>query len=92
MTVPLRIVKYLDVTLSKSDVKQLSLDLATKQILLFSTLTKNLISPCQQHLLINGFQTIILIIEDTLHKAGYIDKVVYRTPHASNQESKSKNH
>ena len=75
-------------------------------MILFSTLTKNLstllivLSTCQ-HLLKNDFHTIFPIkkifkeaaiyYEDTLNKAGYINKLVYHTQSASSQENKSKN-
>ena len=57
----LRIVKYLDVTLTFTTA---GLDLATNEMILVSTLTKNpttlfiLLSTCQ-HLLKNDFQTIL---------------------------------
>ena len=37
------------------------------------------------------FQESAIYYEDTLNKAGYLDKVVYHAPSASNQESKNKN-
>ena len=74
-------------------------------MILFSTLTKNLttflvlLNTCQ-HLLKNGFQTILpmkkifkeaaIYYEDTLNKAGYINNLVYDTPSTSNQENKTK--
>ena len=38
------------------------------------------------------FQESAIYYEDTLNKAGYIDKVAYHTPSVSNQENKKKNH
>ena len=37
------------------------------------------------------FKEAAIYYEDTLNKAGYIKKLVYYTPSASNQESKNKN-
>ena len=37
------------------------------------------------------FQESAIYCEDTLNKAGYLDKVVYHAPSASNQENKNKN-
>ena len=37
------------------------------------------------------FQESAIYYEDTLNKAGYLDKVVYHAPSASNQENKNKN-
>ena len=86
------------------------LDLTTNQMILFSTLTNNLTTPvillstCQ-HLLKNGFQTILPIktylkkkaakeaaiyYKDTLNKAGYMNKLVYYAPSASKQENENR--
>ena len=96
----LRIANYLDVTLKHSDGS-----FTTNQIS-FSTLTNSLTSyrillnTCQ-HLLKNSFQAILrgkkylqkLLLTKKIHlnKAGYINKLVYHTPSASNQENKNKN-
>ena len=37
------------------------------------------------------FQESAIYYEDTLNKAGYIDKVAYNAPSASNQENRNKN-
>ena len=58
-----------------------------------------LLSTCQ-YLLRSSFQAILpmkkfkeaaIYYEDTLNKAGYMNKLVYHTPSASNQENKNKN-
>ena len=82
------------------------LDLATNQMILFSTLTKNLATlpdlikhlPASiEKLLSNNsfdeklFQESAIYYEDTLNKAGYLDKVVYHAPSVSNQENENKN-
>ena len=38
------------------------------------------------------FQESAIYYEDTLNKAGYLDKVVHHAPSASNQENKNKNY
>ena len=92
----LKIVNYLDVTLNLNNS---SFNLTTNQMILFSTLTKNLTTLLEllntyQHVLKNGFQTILpmkaIYYEDTLNKAGYINNLVYHTPSTSNQENKNK--
>ena len=98
----LKIVNYLNITLNLNDG---SLDLATNQKVLFSTLTKGLTTllillSTRQHLLKNGFlnnsfdekifQESGIYYEDKLNKAEYIDKVAYHAPSSSNQENKKK--
>ena len=72
--------------------------------MIFSTSTKNLTTHLIKHLLASIekrlsnnsfvekiFQESAIYYEDTLNKAGYLDKVVSHAPSASNQENKNKN-
>ena len=82
------------------------LDVATNQMILFSTSTKNLttllilLSTChiywktafkQYSFVEKIFQESSIYYEDTLNKAGYLDKVVYHATTATNQKNKNKN-
>ena len=81
------------------------LDLTTNQMIVFSTLTtesnhspninKHLPAPIKKGISNNSFAEKIfkeaaIYYEDILNKAGYINKLVYHTPSASNQENKQK--
>ena len=61
-----------------------------------SNLIKHLPASIEKRLSNNSFdekifQESTIYDEDTLNKAGYLDKVVYHAPSASNQENKNKN-
>ena len=99
----LRIVNYLDVTLNLNDGSFRPCDKPDDIIQYINkkfnprpNLFKHLPASIEKRLSNNFFdekifQESAIYYEDTLNKAGYLDKVVYHAPSASNQENKNKN-
>ena len=98
----LRIVNYLDVTLNLNDGSFRPCDKSDDIIQYIKefnhppNLIKHLPASIEKRLSNNSFdekifQESAIYYEDTLNKAGYLDKVVYHAPSASNQENKNKN-
>ena len=101
----LRTVNYLDVTLivndgscRPSDKPDDIFSTLTKNLttLLSPNLIRHLPASIEKLLSNNSFdekifQESAIYYEDTLNKAGYIDKVAYNAPSASNQENRNKN-
>ena len=99
----LRIVNYLDVTLNLNDGSFRPCDKPDDIIQYINkefnhppNLIKHLPASIEKRLSNNSFdekifQESAIYYEDTLNKARYLDKVVYHTPSASNQENKNKN-
>ena len=99
----LRIVNYLDVTLNLNDGSFRPCDKPDDIIQYINkefnhppNLIKHLPASIEKRLSNNSFdekifQESAIYYEDTLNKAGYLDKVVYHAPSASNQENKNKN-
>ena len=99
----LRIVNYLDVTLNLNDGSFRPCDKPDDIIQYINkefnhppNLIKHLPASIEKRLSNNSFdekifQESAIYYEDTLNKAGYLDKVVFHAPSASNQENKNKN-
>ena len=98
----LRIVNYLDVTLNLNDGSFRPCDKSDDIIQYIKefnhppNLIKHLPASIEKRLSNNSFdekifQESAIYYEDTLNKAGYLDKVVFHAPSASNQENKNKN-
>ena len=98
----LKIVNYLDVTLNINDGSFRPCDKSDDIIQYIKefnhppNLIKHLPASIEKRLSNNSFdekifQESAIYYEDTLNKAGYIDKVAYHAPSASNQENKNKN-
>ena len=98
----LRIVNYLDVTLNLNDGSFRPCDKSDDIIQYIKefnhppNLIKHLPASIEKRLSSDSFdeKTVLesaIYYEDTLNKARYLDKVVYHTPSASNQENKNKN-
>ena len=98
----LRFVNYLDVTLNNDDGsfrpcgKPDDIQYISKEFNYRLNLIKHLPASVEKRLSNNSFdekifQESAIYYEDTLNKARYLDKVVYHTPSASNQENKNKN-
>ena len=99
----LRIVNYLDVTLNLNDGSFRPCDKPDDIIQYINkefnhppNLIKHLPASIEKRLSSSSFdekifQESAIYYEDTLNKAGYLDKVVYHAPSASNQENKNKN-
>ena len=99
----LRIVNYLDVTLNLNDGSFRPCDKPDDIIQYINkefnhppNLIKHLPASIEKRLSNNSFdekifQESAIYYEDTLNKAGYIDKVAYHAPSTSNQENKNKN-
>ena len=99
----LNIVNYLDVTLNLNDGSFRPCDKSDDIIQYINkefnhppNLIKHLPASIEKRLSNNSFdekifQESAIYFEDTLNKAGYIDKVAYHAPSASNQENKNKN-
>ena len=100
----LRIVNYLDVTLNLNDGSFRPCDKPDDIIQYINkefnhppNLIKHLPASIEKRLSNNSFdekifQESAIYYEDTLNKAGYLDKVVFHAPSASNQENKNKNY
>ena len=99
----LRIVNYLDVTLNLNDGsfrpchKPDIIQYINKESNHPPNLIKHLPASIKKRLLNNSSDEKILkesaiYYEDTLNKAGYVDKLVFHAPSESNQENKHKNH
>ena len=99
----LRIVNYLDVTLNLSDGffrpcdKPDDIQFINKEFNHPPNLIQHLPASIEKRLSNNFFdenifQESAIYYEDTSNNAGYLDKVVYHAPRASNQENKNKNH
>ena len=98
----LKIVNYLDVTLNLNDGSFRPCDKSDDIIQYINkefnhppNLIKHLPASIEKRLSNNSFdekifQESAIYYEDTLNKAGYLDKVVYHAPGASNQENKNK--
>ena len=98
----LKIVNYLHVTLNLNDGSFRPCDKSDDIIQYIKefnhppNLIKHLPASIEKRLSNNSFdekifQESAIYYEDTLNKAGYLDKVVYHAPSASNQENKNKN-
>ena len=99
----LRIINYLDVTLNLNDGSFRPCDkpndiiqYINKEFNYPPNLIKHLPGSNEKRLSNNSFddkifQESAIYYEDTLNKAGYLDKVVYHAPSSSNQKSKNKN-
>ena len=98
----LRIVNYLDVTLNLNDGSFRPCDKSDDIIQYIKefnhppNLIKHLPASIEKRLSNNSFDEKIFLEsaiynEDTLNKARYLDKVIYHTPSASDQENKNKN-
>ena len=100
----LRIANYLDLTLNLNDGSFRPCDkqddiiqYINKEFNHSPNLIKHLPGSIEKRLSNNSFdekkiQESAIYYEDKLNKTGYLDKVVYHVPSASNQENKNKNH
>ena len=99
----LKIANYLDVTLNLNDGSFRPCDKSDDVIQYINKefnhppdLIKHLSASIEKQLSNNSFdkkifQESAIYYEDTLNKVGYINKVAYHAPNASNQENKNKN-
>ena len=99
----LKIANYLDVTLNLNDGSFRPCDKSDDVIQYINKefnhppdLIKHLPASIEKQLSNNSFdkkifQESAIYYEDTLNKVGYINKVAYHAPNASNQENKNKN-